>query len=316
MKLVYFSHGAAARRPGVLKDGEVFEISADLLPERDSPQAMRALIDRFESLRDRLEALPDSATGRPVDQVTLHAPLPARNKVLACLGNTRPGVGEPSPIHLFLKGGTAVADPDSTVDLPNLGGREVFLADAVVGLVIKGPVHRVAAADWREAVFGYVTLLDVAARLVGLVRWPPGSCVGATFDSFAPVAAVLVTADEIDDPLAIRVRQWNNDELRQDYRLDDMVTKPPELVETATLVTTLYSGDVIACGGDPDGQGPLQAGDRVLWAADGVGEGAARVSDSLNRAYDRSIRLGERVSGETSLEMIGKRNIIMAENAL
>jgi 2-keto-4-pentenoate hydratase/2-oxohepta-3-ene-1,7-dioic acid hydratase in catechol pathway len=316
VKLVYFSDGAGARRPGVLKHGEVFEIGADLLPERDSPQAMRALIDRFDSLRDRLESLPASATGRPVNQVTLHAPLPARNKVLACLGNTRPGLGEPSPVHLFLKGGTAVAGPGSTIDLANLGGREVFLADAVVGLVIKGPVHRVAASDWRKAVFGYVTLLDVAARLVGLIRWPPGSCVGATFDGFAPVAAVLVTADEIDDPLSIRVRQWNNDELRQDYRLDDMVSKPPELVETASLVTTLYSGDVIACGGDPNGQGPLQTGDRVRWAAEGVGEGTAGVSDSLNRTYDRSIRLGERVSSETSLEMIGNRNVIMAENAL
>jgi 2-keto-4-pentenoate hydratase/2-oxohepta-3-ene-1,7-dioic acid hydratase in catechol pathway len=186
VKLVYFSDGAGARRPGVLKHGEVFEIGADLLPERDSPQAMRALIDRFDSLRDRLESLPASATGRPVNQVTLHAPLPARNKVLACLGNTRPGLGEPSPVHLFLKGGTAVAGPGSTIDLANLGGREVFLADAVVGLVIKGPVHRVAASDWRKAVFGYVTLLDVAARLVGLIRWPPGSCVGATFDGFGP----------------------------------------------------------------------------------------------------------------------------------
>jgi hypothetical protein len=95
-----------------------------------------------------------------------------------------------------------------------------------------------------------------------------------------------------------------------------MVSKPPELVETASLVTTLYSGDVIACGGDPNGQGPLQTGDRVRWAAEGVGEGTAGVSDSLNRTYDRSIRLGERVSSETSLEMIGNRNVIMAENAL
>jgi 2-keto-4-pentenoate hydratase/2-oxohepta-3-ene-1,7-dioic acid hydratase in catechol pathway len=315
MKLVYFSTGAGAR-PGILNGGKVFEIGADLLPERDDPQAMRALIDRFESIRPQLEALPGAGGGRPLAEVTLHAPQPDRKKVLACLGNTAEGFTDVAPIHLFPKGATALADPGSVIDLPNLGGREVFTADAVVGLVIKGPAHRVAAAEWRTAVFGYVTLLDVTARLVGLVRWPPGSCVGATGDNFAPFGPVLVTADEIADPLAIRVQQWNNDELRQDYRLGDMVTQPPALVETATLVMTMYSGDIIACGGDPRGQGPLQKGDRVRWAAEGVGEGTAGVSDSLDRTYDRSIRLGKEVAHETSLEMIGKRKALMAENAL
>lgn len=320
MKFVLFSDGAGQRRPGVLGvlgASGVHEIGADLLPERDSPNAIRHLIDRYDSIRSPLEALASKSGGRGLDELTLHAPLPERGKMLCALSNSRPGVGEAAPVvFVFVKGGSAVAGPGVTIELPNLGGREVFTADASVGLVMKGPAYCVSAADWQSAVFGYTGVLDVTARTIGMVRWAPGTCIGAACDAFAPTGPVLVTADEIPDPAAIRVRQWNNGELVQDYALGDMIHGPGALIETTTRVMTLYSGDVIACGGDPAGQGPIAQNDKVAMEVAGVGRLEVSVSDPLGRSPDKSWRVGDKIGRDCSFEVLRDRAKILAENAL
>ena len=84
---------------------------------------------------------------------------------------------------------------------------------------------------------------------------------GKSFDTFAPIGPCITTADEIADPNKLRVRFWNNGDLRHDYITDDMEHRVPELIEFASRIMTLYTGDIIACGTNHEGLGPLQDGE-------------------------------------------------------
>ena len=59
------------------------------------------------------------------------------------------------------------------------------------------------------------------------------------------------------------MRFWNDGQLRHNYNTDDMEHRVPELVEFATTVMTMNSGDLIACGTNHEGLGSLQDGETV-----------------------------------------------------
>ena len=49
------------------------------------------------------------------------------------------------------------------------------------------------------------------------------------------------------EPNGVVVRFWNDGQLRHNYNTDDMEHRVPELIQWASTVMTLNSGDVIAC---------------------------------------------------------------------
>ena len=72
----------------------------------------------------------------------------------------------------------------------------------------------VKADDWRRAIFGYTSMIDVSAREQGRRTWPATpltSWLGKSFDTFAPIGPCITTADEIDDPNDLLVRFWTMD---------------------------------------------------------------------------------------------------------
>ena len=78
----------------------------------------------------------------------------------------------------------------------------------------------------------------------------------------------------------------------------------PELVEFATTIMTLNSGDVIACGTNHEGLGPLQDGEVVDFEIHGIGRMQLRVRDPLTRSWEKGIYMG---ADSTNPEAI-KRN--------
>jgi 2-keto-4-pentenoate hydratase/2-oxohepta-3-ene-1,7-dioic acid hydratase in catechol pathway len=88
---------------------------------------------------------------------------------------------------------------------------------------------------------------------------------------------VLLTADEVPDPAALRVRTTLNGRTVQDAWTSDMVFSVPFLVSYVSSLATLEPGDLILTG-TPAGIGCnrkpqvfLQPGDRVSVTVDGVG---------------------------------------------
>ena len=294
MKLVLFQTSERAEPvPGLLTDRGVVDISRTVERSHTPQLTMERLIDSFERLRPALERQAAEGEAVPLGSVRLRAPLPRPGKILCCIANYwEHAQREPRPLNMFLKNPEAVVGPGDTIVLPEFTEPWIFMHEAELALVIKGPVQKVSQANWRSAVFGYTCLIDVSARGEGRRTWKAGSWLGKSFDTFAPIGPCIATADEILEPNDLVVRFWNDGQLRHNYNTDDMEHRVPELVEFASTIMTLNTGDLIACGTNHEGLGALQDGETVEIEIERIGRMSLKVADPLKRSWERGIYMG------------------------
>ena len=294
MRLVLFEAATGGDTvPGLLTERGVVSI-ADAVGAGHTPQAtMQCIIDDFETLRPALERLAREGAARPLGEVRLRPPLPRPGKILACIANYwEHGALEARALNMFLKNPDAVIGPEDTIVLPQLTEPWIFMHEAELALVMKGPAKNVTQAGWRSAVFGYTGMIDVSARGEGRRTWKAGSWLGKSFDTFAPIGPCIATLDEIANPNDVHVQFWVDGQLRHNYNTDDMEHLVPELVEFASTIMTLNSGDVIACGTNHEGLGPLQDGEVVDFEIHGIGRMRLDVRDPLKRTWEKGIYMG------------------------
>jgi 2-keto-4-pentenoate hydratase/2-oxohepta-3-ene-1,7-dioic acid hydratase in catechol pathway len=293
MKLVlYWSLGRAC--PGLLTERGVVDISAITRAGVSAQATMRDLIDQFEALRPALERAAQHGAAIPLAAVHLLPPLPRPGKILACIANYQEhdDQRQAPPLNMFLKNPDAVVGPGDLIRLPEFTEPWCFMHEAELALVIRGPAKSVPSNRWREAVFGYTGMIDVTARGEGRATWKKNSWLGKSFDTFAPLGPCIVTADEIPDPNQVRVQFWNDGQLRHDYNTSDMVHQVPAIVEFASTVMTLHTGDVLSCGTNHEGLGFLQDGEQIEMLIHGIGSLKLSVSDPLKRTWERGVYLG------------------------
>src|SRR5438128_148038 len=177
--------------PGLLTDRGVVSI-ADAVPAGAAPQAtMTGIIDNFDRLRPSLERLAREGKAIPASDVQLRPPLPRPGKILACIANYwEHGALEARPLNMFLKSSDAVIGPGDTIVLPEFTEPWIFMHEAELALVIKGPAKSVKRDNWRNAVFGYTGMIDVSARGEGRRTWKAGSWLGKSFDTWAPTRRI------------------------------------------------------------------------------------------------------------------------------
>jgi 2-keto-4-pentenoate hydratase/2-oxohepta-3-ene-1,7-dioic acid hydratase in catechol pathway len=262
-------------RLGLLRDGAVVDVS-DLVgagsTEWPPVFLLRAIAD-FDRQRPRLAEAVERRPGIPLDRVRLRAPVVFPSKVIAAPVNYRLHLEEMRPLvkgelhaieryGLFLKAPSSVVGPEATVELPFPDRRTDH--EVELGVVIGRTARDVAMADAMRHVFGYTGVMDIT------VRGDEDRSTRKSFDTFTPVGPVLVTADEIPDPHALRLQLWVNGERRQDGNTRDMIWNVPKLVEYASHVMTLNPGDLLSTG-TPDGVGPLKPGDQVTMEIAEVG---------------------------------------------
>ena len=295
MKLVLFdAEAGSATRPGLATERGIVDISA-AVREGHTPQlTMQGIIDQFDELRPGLVELARNAPALPEESVRLRPPLPRPGKILACIANYwEHAQREPRALNMFLKNSDAVVGPGDIIALPEFTEPWIFMHEAELALVIKGPAKMVGAADWQSAVFGYSAMIDVSARGEGRKTWKTGSWLGKSFDTFAPIGPCIVTADEIADPNDLHVQFWNDGQLRHNYNTDDMEHRVPELIAFASTIMTLNSGDVIACGTNHEGLGAWQDGETVTIEIAGIGRMSLGVRDPLKREWERGVYMGD-----------------------
>jgi hypothetical protein len=75
----------------------------------------------------------------------------------------------------------------------------------------------------------------------------------------------------------------------------------PELVEFASTIMTLNTGDLIACGTNHEGLGALQDGETVEIEIERIGRMSLDVVDPLKRSWERGIYMG---ADSTNVEAI------------
>jgi fumarylpyruvate hydrolase len=129
-----------------------------------------------------------------------------------------------------------------------------------------------------DCVWGYGVGLDMTRRdLQGEAKklgrpWE----VGKSFERSAPCGP-LVPAAEIGHPCAGAVTLDVNGERRQEGDLNQMIWKVPEMISILSEYFELCPGDLIMTG-TPAGVGPVERGDVLKGAIEGVGELSVRVS--------------------------------------
>jgi 2-keto-4-pentenoate hydratase/2-oxohepta-3-ene-1,7-dioic acid hydratase in catechol pathway len=306
MKLVLFeTAGKTAPAPGVLTERGVVDISTAVRSSYTPHLTMAGIIDDFDKLRPALERQARDGAALPLASVRLRAPLPEPRKIMACIGNYwEHEQRETRPLNMFFKNADCVIGPGDVITLPNFTEPWMFMHEAELAIVMRGPAKSVKAKDWQGAVFGYTCMIDVTARGKGRFTWPagpPASWLGKSFDTFGPIGPCITTADEIPDPNNLHVRFWNDGELRHNYSTDDMEHRVPELVEFATMITTMRSGDFVACGTNHEGLGAVQDGERVEIEIERIGRMALTVTDPLKRTWERGVYMG---ADSTNLEAV------------
>ena len=238
------------------------------------------------------------ASGEPIalDSVRLRPPTP-RPTSIVCMARNYMEFGtlpEKPAQSSFFKSSYAVIGDGDTMQLPDVPA-QVFEGEAELALVIGKRATRVEPEDAMDYVFGYLNFVDGSAR--GL-----GAGMGLSYaikckDTFAPIGPYIVTADEIDDPDHLQVKQWNNGKVTHDYNTDDVAYTIAETIAFVTFNSTLDAGDVLAVGVNHGQLHPLQDGDVVEQEIEGLGRLTFNVSDEHKRTWTRESRADRVTAG-------------------
>ena len=165
---------------------------------------------------------------------------------------------------MFIKPSSCVLPPNEGIVYPPL--TENLHYEGELAVVIGSVAKNVKAEDAADVILGYTCANDVTARDIQKkdVQWTRGK----SFDTFLPFGPWIETDVDLDDA---RIVTTLNGEIKQDSNINDLIFKVPELIEKITAVMTLYPGDIILTG-TPSGVGPMQVGDKVMVAIEGIGE--------------------------------------------
>ena len=276
-------------RPGLVRGDTIVDLSdvagASVMAQRPRDR-MLSFIEQFDELRDAVLA----ATGpqHPLSAVTLHAPVPRPGKILMAQGNYHENLPSPkAPLGMFLKPSSAILDPGGTVVFPADEG-EIFHHEAELAVVIGKTARHVAEADALSHVFGYSCLIDVSLRS----QTAGVSITAKGFDTFAPLGPWITTSDEIIDPQNLAVKLWESGQPRQDYNTDDMEHSVAAIIAWASSKVTLEPGDVLGCGTNHQGLGPMQDGELCELEIESIGRLTVHVSDPLKRKWPFQIDAG------------------------
>ncbi len=261
MRLATFTHGGTTRAGVVLGD-EVVDLGRDM---------MTVLAGGLERV-----AGAGGKTRLPLAQVRLEAPVLRPPKFLAVGLNYADHVDEsgaerPALPTFFNKQSTCVTGPYDPIHRPRVS--QLLDYEGELGFVIGRCCRHVPRARAAEAIAGWLVLNDVSVRDWQL-RVPHG-----------PMGPWIVTADELGDPHALRLRTWVNGELRQDSSTAQLIFDSFALVEHLSTAFTLEPGDVIATG-TPGGVGMAMSPPRFLAPGDVVRVEIERIGHIENRVVD------------------------------
>ena len=301
-KLLTYQAGRDARA-GVLVADQVFDAAkltanathASVLGVlNDWPKASRALAQAAK----RIAAGTSRVKGTPLARVKLLAPVLYPGAIFCAGANYRDHAeemarvsGTPlekdqrelglSPWHFIKTARSSVVGPGAKVKLPAYS--QMVDWEVELGAVIGRPAKNVTVERALEYVAGYTIGNDLSARDAGRrphlpdaspfkMDWLGQKC----FDGSCPLGPWITPASEIQDPQALAMKLWVNDELMQDSNTKRMIFSTAEQIAQLSTRVTLQPGDLILTG-TPAGVGMarrrfLKPGETVRLWIEGIGE--------------------------------------------
>ena len=209
----------------------------------------------------------------------LLSPVLPRSKVVGIGRNYAAHAAEmgsdlPDEPLMFLKPNTSVVGPGDPVFYPRQ--TEELHYEGELAVVIGRICRDVPKEKYADVIHGYTVGNDVTAR--DLQRKDGQWARAKGFDSFCPLGPWIET--DLDPQTfadGVRIQTHLNGDLVQDGSTKDLIFDIPTLVAHITSVMTLLPGDVILTG-TPEGVGPMQVGDEVEIAVEGLGSLANTVA--------------------------------------
>ena len=272
---------------GVLQVGREDQI-VPLASLSDEFPTMLSIIKGGSAALDQIRSLAEQGNGAfDLADAQLLAPIERPGKYMAIGMNYAKHIeeakrlGQPTPTQQFWfnKQTSCLAGPFDEIEL---GVSEKVDYEVELGVVIGKPAKSVSEADAKNHVFGYVVADDVSAR--DWQRHSPTFTMGKSFDTHGPIGPWIVTAVEIADPHALKLRCIVNGEIRQDSDTSELVYNVWQQISYLSTAFTLEAGDLLATG-TPSGVGIgmqpprfLQPGDVVRCEIDGIGAIENRVA--------------------------------------
>jgi len=207
--------------------------------------------------------------GKSISQDAVTFLPPVRPSKIVCVGfNYRDHVEEagavlPDAPVIFLKPPSSL----SVSGAPIIRQPEVTRIDyeGELGVVIGRRATRVSAEEALDYVAGLVVANDVSARNFQRLdnQWTQAK----SYDTFAPIAVGVV---ETTDWSGRAITTSVNGKTVQSSNTDQFIFSVPELIEFISAIMTLEPEDIILTG-TPAGIGPMETGDVVEVAIEGLG---------------------------------------------
>ncbi len=241
---------------------------------------LRTLLE--ESGQAEAEAIVATDVDYKLDEISYQQVIPNARRII-CIGlNYREHAAEmglkfPEHPSLFSKWPDALVGHENDIICPKASKNFDF--EGELAFIIGKPGRHISVADGMSHVAGYTPFLD------GSVRDFQGHSViaGKNFQHSGACGPWLTTADEISNPMELRLTTRLNGEVVQDETTAQLYYTVPDIIAYVSQFTPLHPGDVIATG-TPSGVGAgrkpplwMQPGDRIAVEISGLGELANNV---------------------------------------
>lgn len=224
------------------------------------------------------------STQGPAAEYEPAVPVPATSKVLCAGLNYVNHAAEakkelPSQPDVFGRWASTLVADGAWVPLPE--GEPGLDWEGELAAIVGSELRGASPEEVEASIIGYTCLNDLSARLHQRAtgQWT----IGKNADKSAPIGPVVVTADELGDPYALRLQTRVDGEIMQDGTTADMIFRVGRIGSYASETMTLMPGDVISTG-TPQGIGSvrtppifLQQGQLVEVEIDGIGTLSTRI---------------------------------------
>ncbi|MFC1941408.1 fumarylacetoacetate hydrolase family protein [Chloroflexota bacterium] len=145
----------------------------------------------------------------------------------------------------FMKPDTTIIGYGDTIKIPLQS--EKTTGEAELGVIIGKKCKNVDRRDWLSVVTGFTTIIDVTAE--DIIRENPRYLtLSKSFDTFFSFGPHLVTPDEIENIMNLKVATVLNGKIHAQNVVSNMTFLPDYLVSFHSEVMTLLPGDIISTG--------------------------------------------------------------------
>jgi fumarylpyruvate hydrolase len=168
----------------------------------------------------------------------------------------------------FLKPSSAIVPTGATIAYPP--GTSNYHYEMEFVIAIGAPAFRISEADALSVIYGYACGLDMTRRDLQLDARAKGRPwdLGKAFEQSA-IIAPITKAESFAAIGPQRIMLKQNDAIKQDAKLSDLVWSIPELVSHLSRYYHLAPGDLIYTG-TPAGVGAVKPGDMLHGEIDGL----------------------------------------------